>query len=674
MVFLSRILPSKDLQITKTQIPLGTRSRVAIEHVQPEINAGRFPIKRVVGEEILVTADVHHDGHDALRAVVQYRREGEKDWHETPMHETQDDVWEGRWIVNHVGSYEYTVVAWIDSFETWRKNMVKKMDAGIPTLNDFLEGADLIETAALLAKKTDATEMRACAALLRSDQQRRGLDSAFAKTMIDYMSRYGSREHAVTYDRILQVRVDSLEAGYGAWYEMFPRSAGYNLQRGATLREAESRLSSIAEMGFSVVYLPPIHPIGKSFRKGPNNQISANPLDPGSPWAIGSNEGGHKAVNPALGTLDDFDHFVQTANQHRLHVALDLAYQCSPDHPYIQEHPDWFRHRPDGSVHYAENPPKLYQDIVPFDFECQDSEHLWLELKSIVEFWISHGVNIFRADNPHTKPYRFWEWLIAEIQKEHPGTLFLAEAFTRPKIMRYLAKCGFTQSYSYFTWRNSKQELTDYLTELTQTSAADYFRPNFFTNTPDILPAYLQEGGRPAHAVRLILAATLSANYGIYGPAFELCESQGLLGTEDYEDSEKYQIRVWDWNKLGSIKELVTQVNRIRHENLALHSNRGLRFYPSNSDTLLCYSRSTADASNILFVVVNLDPHQAQEGWVHFSGSDIGLKDEALLDMHDLLSDTHYRWVHPANYVRLDPFVSPAHIFRVRPFQESLTA
>jgi len=641
-------------------------TRVVIENVQPCINGGRFPIKRVPGEEVLVTADIHADGSDSLRAVLRYRPAHETRWMESPMSLSLNDTWTGRWTPEAIGRYDYTIEAWVDRYAGWRTAISKKLEAGTATPNDYLEGAEIMD----LAAKTNPAEtarLDQCASLLRSEETRGpGLELAFAEEMGERLALSLPREHAATLERPLAVNVEPLEARYSAWYEMFPRSAGQDPDRSATLREAESRLPGIAAMGFSVVYLPPIHPIGQSYRKGPNNRPRAGPADPGSPWAIGSAEGGHKAVDPALGTLQDFDHFVEAAAAQGLRVALDLAYQCSPDHPYLREHPEWFRHRPDGSIQHAENPPKVYEDIVPFDFDSRDWRGLWDELKSIVTFWIEHGVHLFRADNPHTKPYLFWEWLIAETQTEHPGVIFLAEAFTRPKMMHYLAKCGFSQSYTFFTWRNTKKELTEYLTELSRPPVSDYLRPNLFTNTPDILHAYLQTGGRAAHEIRLILAATLGASYGIYGPAFELAENAALPDSEDYKDSEKYQIRTWDWNRPGNIKNLITQVNKIRQDNPALHANAALHFYPTNNDSLLCYSKTTPDLANIILVVINLDPHLPQDGWVHFSGTDLGLEPGSVIEVHDLLSDARYRWGTPANYVRLDPAVIPAHIFRVR--------
>ena len=564
----------------------------------------------------------------------------------------------------------YTVTAWVDGFESWRKAVHAKVQAQQDVASDLLEGAALVRAAARRARAKRDVD----AAQWLTDRARAmgGSDDVFARAqtglddaLANLIRRFPDRRGASTYERRLRVSVDRDRARYGAWYEMFPRSWGPDPTRSATFREAEAHLVRVAGMGFDVVYLPPIHPIGTTFRKGRGNTLAAAPDDPGSPWAIGAAAGGHKAVDPGLGTLEDFDRFVREARRLGLEVGLDLAYQCSPDHPYVREHPEWFRHRPDGTIKYAENPPKKYQDIYPFDFESEAWEALWQELKSVVVFWIDRGVLIFRVDNPHTKPYPFWEWLIAEIRRDHPDAIFLSEAFTRPKVMYYLAKLGFTQSYTYFTWRNTKPELTDYFTELTQTEVAEFFRPNLFTNTPDILHAYLQTGGRPAFKIRLLLAATLGASYGIYS-GFELCEHRAVPGTEEYLDSEKYQYRQWDWDRPGHIRDLVTVVNRIRRENPALHWDRSLRFCQTDNPNLLAFSKTSVDGANALLVVVNLDPAHLQHGWLHVPLEELGLPPHDPFDVVDLLDGEAYRWRERRNYVRLDPTLRPAHILRIR--------
>jgi starch synthase (maltosyl-transferring) len=445
---------------------------------------------------------------------------------------------------------------------------------------------------------------------------------------------------------------------------MFPRSAAGKPGLHGTFDDCIRRLPYVAGMEFDILYLPPIHPIGTTHRKGKNNAVECGPGEPGSPWAIGSDEGGHKAIHPALGTIAEFRKLVTAAQQHGLAIALDIAFQCSPDHPYVKEHPDWFQHRSDGSIRYAENPPKEYQDIYPFDFESKDWRALWAELKSVFEYWIGQGVTLFRVDNPHTKPFAFWEWLMAELHRDYPEVILLAEAFTRPKIMDHLARIGFSQSYTYFTWRNSKRELTEYMTELTKTEVAEYFRPNLWPNTPDILHAYLQQGGRPAFAARLVLAATLAANYGIYGPAYELADNKPLTpGSEEYLNSEKYEIRQWDIERSDSLRELIKRVNMSRRANPALQSNRGLVFHDIENDRLLCYSKATDDKDNVVLIIVNLDPFNAQSGWTALNLNALGLSPGQTYVAHDLLTGTQHVWKDERNFVEISPRRQPAHLF-----------
>jgi starch synthase (maltosyl-transferring) len=648
------------------------RCRVVIEGVSPEIDAGRFPIKRVVGETVRVTADVHADGHDVLVAHVAFRPAGgdgpEAAWRETPMRALGNDRWEASFDVAEFRGYEYEVRAWVDRFATWRKELAAKVGAGQDVASELVEGAALLRDAAARARpdaEDDAVWLESQAEVVGgpADQATRAAAALDERTAA-VAARFPDRRHAST-SRRLAVHVDRLRARFGAWYEMFPRSWGPDPSRSATFEEAAAHLVNVAALGFDVVYLPPIHPIGRAFRKGRGHALEAGPDDPGSPWAIGSAEGGHKAVEPGLGTIEDFDAFVATARNLDLEIALDLAFQCSPDHPYVREHPQWFRHRPDGTIKYAENPPKKYQDIYPLNFETEDWAALWDELKSVVLFWIGHGVRIFRVDNPHTKPYAFWEWLIREVHREHPDIIFLAEAFTRPKIMYYLAKLGFTQSYTYFTWRVHKAELTEYFTELAHTHVKEFFRPNLFTNTPDILHASLQEGGRPAFALRLVLAATLGASYGIYS-GFELCENRAVPGTEEYHESEKFQFRQWDWDRPGHIKDLIRTVNRIRRGNPALQDTLGLAFCATNTPGLFAYTKQSADGRNLLLVVVNLDPVNIQHGWVTLPLADLQLPFDSPYELEDLIDGARYAWRGATNYVRLDPSERPAHIFRLR--------
>jgi starch synthase (maltosyl-transferring) len=628
--------------------------RVVVENVYPEVDGGRFPIKRVAGEQVIVSADVHADGHDQIAAALLYRRAGDAAWNEAAMEAAGNDRWRAAFTVAAPGIYEYTIEGWIDRFATWRDELAKKVAAGQDVASELLEGA------ALVGAGHDAARALADAARPQAERAAIALGDDLQRTV----ARRPDRSRATQYDRVLQVTVERERARTGAWYEMFPRSAGTDPSRSATFDEAAARLPYVAAMGFDVLYLPPIHPIGRSFRKGRNNSLTPEPGDPGSPWAIGSDEGGHTAVEPGLGTLDDFDRFVASARKLGLEVALDLAYQASPDHPYVREHPEWFRHRPDGTIKYAENPPKKYQDIYPINFESEAWQALWVELKRIVEFWIGHGVKIFRVDNPHTKPYRFWQWALADIKRHHPDTIFLSEAFTRPKVMRYLSKSGFSQSYTYFTWRNTKPELTEYFTELTQTSVREYMRPNLFANTPDILHEYLQRGGRPAFQIRFVLAATLGASYGIYS-GFELAEHVPVReGSEAYLDSEKYQIKPRNFEQANSLAELIRRVNTIRRDHPALQRDWGLRFHQTGNPELLCYSKRSEDGRDLLLMVVNLDPLNMQHGFIQVPTAILGLP-EASFEVHDLLSDEHYYWRGEWNYVRLDPQVQPAHILRV---------
>lgn len=637
------------------------RKRAVIESVQPEVDAGRFAIKRTLGEKVIVEADVFTDGHDALSCAVLFRKETTSTWLESPMTFLVKDSWRGEFRVTELGRYVYTVQAWVDHFQTWTRDLLKRIQAGQDAALDYLIGAALIEQAARRASGGDAEWLESRIAILRKESDlllKR--DIALEERLAELMARHPDKRFAGTYERELPVVVDPEQARFSAWYEFFPRSAG-------SVRDCEARLPYVAAMGFDVVYLPPPHPIGRTHRKGRNNATVAEPDDAGSPWAIGSSEGGHKSLDPALGSLEDFRRLVGKANQHGIDIAIDIAFQASPDHPYVKEHPEWFRRRPDGRIQYAENPPKKYQDIFPFDFETEEWRQLWEELKSVFLFWIDQGVRIFRVDNPHTKPFPFWEWAIAGIKRDYPDVIFLSEAFTRPKVMYRLAKLGFTQSYTYFPWRNTKAELTAYLTELTRTGVREYFRPNQWPNTPDILTEYLQTGGRPAFMARVVLAATLGASYGIYGPAFELCENQPRNpGSEEYLNSEKYEVRSWDLQRPDSLRDYIAAVNRIRRENQALHGDWSLRFHPVTNEQIICYSKATEDLTNLILVAVNLDPHHTQAGHVELPLAELGIDAGHSYQVHDLLTDARYIWNGPQNYVELDPRVVPAHIFRVR--------
>jgi starch synthase (maltosyl-transferring) len=642
--------------------------RVIIEAVKPEVDGGRFAIKRTVGEKVAVEADIFTDSHDALSCVLLHRQGSEARWKESPMNFLVNDRWRGEFSVTELGLYRYTVQAWVDHFTSWREGLAKKFDAGHEVSVDLLTGAELVDEAGKRAAGSDGKTLKTVALALRSDQKTSDrVWIALGDELAELMARCPDKGLATTYERELVVTVDRARARFSSWYEIFPRSCSSEPGHHGTFKDCEGRLPYIASMGFDVLYFPPIHPIGHTHRKGKNNAPAAGPDDPGSPWAIGSAEGGHKAIHPQLGTLKNFRQLVREAEKHGMEIAIDLAFQCTPDHPYVREHPEWFRWRPDRTVQYAENPPKKYEDIYPLNFETEKWQELWNELKEVVLFWIDHGVRMFRVDNPHTKPFHFWEWLIGEVKKDHPDVIFLAEAFTRPKVMYQLAKLGFTQSYTYFAWRNTKWELAEYFTELTQTEVREYFRPGLWPNTPDILTEYLQMGGRPAFMVRLVLAATLGASYGIYGPAFELCENRPKEpGSEEYLDSEKYQIRNWDITSPDSLRDFIGRVNLIRRENPALQGDWGLLFHPTDNDQLICYSKQTEDLANIIVVVVNLDPHHKHSGWLELPLQTLGIDPQQPFQVHDLLSDARYLWHGNRNYVELDPRVVPAHIFRLR--------
>ena len=648
--------------------PRGDVRNVWIGDVRPELNGGRFPVKREVGDTLEVTADILHEGHGGLAARLRYRTVKDTAWHEVRMEPLGNDRWAGRFLLDENTRYVYTIEAWPDAYRSWAEDLRKRLGVGMDVTSELLEGAALLRDALVRVVGADRRrlEVRLGEVEAAPDADRRAR-LLLNEEVAEILDAYPDRGAATRYDRELEVVVDRPLARFAAWYELFPRSQSRVPGRHGTFQDCIERLPQIAGMGFDVIYLAPIHPIGRSFRKGRNNALEAGPDDPGSPWAIGNEHGGHKAIEPALGTLADFRAFLRAARDHGMEVALDYALQCSPDHPWVTEHPEWFHHRPDGTIKYAENPPKKYQDIYPLNFYGREREALWEEAKGILLFWIEQGIRIFRVDNPHTKPIPFWTWVIAEVQAVHPDVIFLAEAFTRPRVVEALAKVGFTQSYTYFTWRNTKRELTEYFEELYAPGCRDYFRPNLWPNTPDILHEYLQYGGRPAFMCRAVLAATLSASYGIYGPAFELCERTAREpGTEEYLDSEKYQIRDWRLTDTGSLKDFIARLNRIRRENPALQSNDNLQFREVDNAELIAYSKHSTDFENIILVVANLDPHHVQSGFLDLPLVEWGMDDDRSYQMHDLLSDARYLWQGRRNYVSLDPQRSPAHVFRLR--------
>lgn len=653
-----------------SECSLGRIRRVVIENVRPEIDAGRFPIKRTLGEEVEVLADVFADGHDELSVRLLYRAASEADWRSVPMKLLGNDLWTGCFSVSAQEPYLYTVEAWPDPFKTWANDLVKRNDAAQDLSLQFLIGAELIVATVARAAGAEADRLRQASVQLKKfhdKEPKRAYEIAEDLQLAEMMAGLADPATRTRYEKELRVEVDRTRARFSAWYEMFPRSCTGDPERHGTFQDCVRRLDYVASMGFDILYLPPIHPIGEIERKGKNNSPTPGQDDVGSPWAIGSVLGGHKSIHPQLGALDDFKRLLSEARKRGLEIALDVAFQCAPDHPYVREHKEWFHVRPDGSVQYAENPPKKYQDIYPLNFEGDGAQALAEELKSIVIYWIEQGVRIFRVDNPHTKPFAFWEWLIAEVRREYRDVLFLSEAFTRPKIMYTLAKLGFTQSYTYFAWRNTKLELTEYFTELTRTNVREYFRANLWPNTPDILTESLQLGGRPEFLIRFVLAATLGANYGIYGPAFELFENRPLRsGSEEYLDSEKYQIRVWDLEKPDSLKDLISRMNRIRRDNPALQSDGSLRFHDVDNEQLIAYSKNDEKLDNIILVIVNLDPFRKQSGFVDVPLELFQLDPDQEFEVRDLLTGESYRWRGVRNYVELAPPARPAHVFSVR--------
>lgn len=656
-------------------VPIGQRDgrvRVVVENVTPSLDGGRFPVKRTVGDEVVVEADCFADGHDVVACDLAWRQAGAANWERRPMRAVGNDRWRAAFVVDAMGTWQYTVHARVDPFLSWRHDFARRID-----LDDVrvaaLTGARLIDEAARRARQGDdrrllaawsrklATAVESGASLETMRQV--ALDDAAALVA----QRHPDLRLARTDTPVFEVTVERERARFSAWYELFPRSAARDGARHGTFADCEAWLPYVQGMGFDVLYFPPIHPIGRERRKGRNNTLDAEPTDVGSPWAVGAAEGGHDAILGELGTLADFQRLIQRAADHGLEVAMDIAFQCAPDHPWVRSHPEWFKKRADGSVQYAENPPKKYQDIYPLDFECDDWRGLWDALAGVFEHWAARGVRIFRVDNPHTKAFPFWEWCIARVRRTYPDAIFLSEAFTRPRVMHRLAKVGFSQSYTYFTWRNTKQELTDYFTELSQGPGREYFRPNAWPNTPDILPGVLQYGGRPAFMARVALAATLAANYGLYGPAFELLEGRALReGGEEYLDSEKFQLRTWDLERPESLSGYIAALNRARRTNPALQRDDGLRFLRIDNEQMLAYAKATPDLDNVVVCVVNLDPYHVQSGWLELDPEALGMAPQQAYQLHDVLSGSFFLWHGSRNYVSLDPQRSPAHVMELR--------
>lgn len=642
-------------------------SGIVIERVLPELDCGRYPVKREVGDILEVTADIFKDGHDEIAAVLRYRRGDEADWSETEMRYVDNDRWGGSISLTENARYRYTIDAFPDPFASWREELRKKAEAGLDVGLELREGGKLLVDGLDRATGDDPVLIEQVVASIDEMEQGAAVELLLGEAIAAAMRRGRSRAGGATYVRELEVVVDRVEARTAAWYSLFPRSAGRVPGRGATFSEAVERLPAIAAMGFDVVYLLPIHPIGATHRKGRNNSLVAGADDPGVPYAIGNEHGGHDAINPDLGTIDDFRAFVAATKELGMEVAMDVAIQASPEHPWVRDHPDWFFIRPDGSIKYAENPPKKYQDVYPVNFETADWRNLWEEQKRVILFWVGEGIKTFRVDNPHTKPFVFWEWLIGEVQGAEPEVVFLSEAFTRPKVMKSLAKAGFSQSYTYFTWRNFKQELIEYFTELTQTEVKEYLRGNLFANTHDILPYILQEGGRPAFKMRLALAATLSSVYGIYS-GFELCEATAVPGKEEYLNSEKYEFKVWDWDRAGNIVDYVTAVNRMRRDHPALQEYENLRFIGSDDDNVICYAKTSADRTDVVLIAVNLDPFGAHETGLRLPLGEFGIPEDVPYRVRDLMSGETMLWTGVEQRLRLDPKVEPARFFGLQPW------
>ena len=637
------------------------KKRVIIEGVQPVVDGGIFPAKRTVGERVDVTASIFGDGHDHIRASVFYKKEVEGTWVEIPMNPTFNDEWLASFYVVEKGNYFFTIHAWIDHFDTWYDGFKKKAEAKVDVKVELMEGAAMLRklgekkpTLLALAKKLeDKAHYAESIALIVS------------KDFSEVVHDNPLKEIYTSLDLEYPVVVERAKANFSSWYEFFPRSSSLVAGKHGTFQDCLKLLPRIASMGFDVLYFPPIHPIGKINRKGKNNNVRAAGGEPGSPWAIGSDEGGHKSILSSLGTLEDFKMLIVESKKAGIDIAMDIAFQCAPDHPYVKEHPQWFKLRPDGSIQYAENPPKKYQDIYPFNFESDDWQALWDELLSVFLYWIDQGVKIFRVDNPHTKPIPFWHWLIAEVKQKDPDVIFLSEAFTRPKIMASLAKIGYTQSYTYFTWRVSKQELIDYMNDLVNGPSRNFFRPNFWPNTPDILPYHLQHQGENSFIFRYALAATLSSNYGVYGPAYEFYENTPMEGKEEYFNSEKYEVRHYDWKRTNRMTDIMTLLNKARKENKALQSTWNLQFCAIENPNLIAYLKTTDDLSNIFLVVVNLDPNTQQSGYVQLPKGKLLLGDKINVKMHDLVTDEHYTWAQEWNFVEINPHKMPFHLFKL---------
>jgi starch synthase (maltosyl-transferring) len=640
------------------------QTRIIIENVLPQLDGGAFAIKRIVGQKVKVTASVFSDGHDVVQCAVKFKHQSDKKWQEIRMIPADNDEWYAEFKVEKQGSYSYFVEGWVDYALNWQHGTERKIFDGQQVKSELLEGAEYVKEIQKLATKEEKKYLDTVVNLFTSESNyENGVSESISKELTELFKKYPSRFLA-NKSQELQVYVDREKALFSTWYEFFPRSASQEEGKHGTFKDCEALLPRVAAMGFDTLYFPPIHPIGEVNRKGKNNATNAEPGDVGSPWGIGSQYGGHKATHPELGTIDDFKSLVKTAKDLGIEIAMDYALQAAPDHPYVKEFPQWFKWRPDGTVQYAENPPKKYQDILPIYFESCDWKNLWKELLDVALFWVEEcGIRVFRVDNPHTKPFYFWGWLISEIKKKHPDVLFLAEAFTRPKIMNELAKQGFSQSYTYFTWRNTKNELTEYVTELTQTDQKEFYRPNFWPNTPDINPFALQSGNESVHLQKYFLAATLSSSVGIYGPVFEyrICEPQ-VPGKEEYLNSEKYEFVKWDWSLQNKITTLITRINCIRKEQVSLQQTNNIVFCPTNNDQVLAYYKFDDDKQNETLMVVNLDPFNTIQTSVRIPVEHLGTNQ---IQVTDLITGNSYYWNQEWNFIELAPEL-PFHLFKIQ--------
>ncbi|WP_222983778.1 alpha-1,4-glucan--maltose-1-phosphate maltosyltransferase [Flagellimonas meishanensis] len=640
------------------------QQRVVIDNVRPQLDCGEFFIKRVVGETVDVTADILPDGHDVTQAELLYRHEGDKSFSEVRMHHQGNDVHMASFLVKKQGFYEYKLRGWVDYALNWQHGIEAKLNDGQHLKSELLDGVQYLK---FLLKKVSATDKELLKEWIDEFQDPKKYDAAVNNAVSEKLHNWfvaHPQRILANESKTLKVYVDRKKANFSTWYEFFPRSASPHPNTHGTFKDCEALLPRIARMGFDTLYFPPIHPIGEVNRKGKNNTVNALEGDSGVPWAIGSKHGGHKSIHPELGNEKDFRRLVKKAKDMGIAVAMDIAFQAAPDHPYISEHPEWFRKRPDGTIQYAENPPKKYQDIVNFYFETKAYKELWQELLGIVLHWVGFGVNVFRVDNPHTKPYYFWNWLISEVKKEHPDVLFLAEAFSRPKVMQQLAKQGFSQSYTYFTWRVNKHELIEYMLELTQTDMREYYRPNFWPNTPDINPYHLHGANESMHLIRYALAATLSGSVGIYGPVFEYMVTAQLPPKEEYLDCEKYEIRHWDWTIENALTHYITKINAIRHKHGALQQTNNLKICNTQHDNLMAFYKWDDNLSDQILVVISMDPHHTVQGKVQFPWYEVGPTGGEGVKIKDLITDQEYNWYDEWNFVELHPNV-PFHIFKI---------